>query len=365
MKSLRRQLKAAVLAALPALAPGCTSSLSGADAGAPVFDSGPRLGGGSTGTNPSNICTACVAAGMECNFYGTGCQPPCTDCACATEVEPVDALDGGYPDGGLPLELCRAVCPDPVGNVWSCGVVDGGCDPAELGALCIHCLVEGCSGVGGRCPEGLQPPELPMTTVQAGSSPLAVFLVCAAHLEAASVHAFRRMARELEGFGAPRAFVLQARKAARQEAVHARRMRALARRQGGLPIRVHLAPFQPRGLEAFAVENAVEGTVRETVGAALALWQSLRAADPELRQVMTDIFEDEAEHAELAWEVDAWARSQLSRPEQARVAAARRRSAKAWEEMAFPEEVSLRAGLPSAIDGRRLFSELHARFWVD
>ena len=46
--------------------------------------------------------------------------------------------------------------------------------------------------------------------------------------------------------------------------------------------------------------------MRETWGAACAVTQGERAADPELRRTMRGIARDELGHATLSWDLAAW-----------------------------------------------------------
>src|SRR6185503_12478530 len=104
----------------------------------------------------------------------------------------------------------------------------------------------------------------------------------------------------------------QARRAAGDEVRHHRAMTALARRFGAEPPAVPRAfPDEVRSLEAVAVENAAEGCMRETIGALVAREQAGRAGDPVVRAAMRGIAADEARHAELAFQVDGWARGKL------------------------------------------------------
>jgi hypothetical protein len=99
-----------------------------------------------------------------------------------------------------------------------------------------------------------------------------------------------------------------------------------------------------------ALENAREGCVGETYAAAVALWQAERAGDPEVRAAMAGIARDEIAHAQLAWDVDAWAASRLS---PAQVAACRQRRREAGARLAaaagqaIDERLASAAGLPS------------------
>jgi hypothetical protein len=55
----------------------------------------------------------------------------------------------------------------------------------------------------------------------------------------------------------------------------------------------------------------VEGCVRETYGALVAMHQAETAGDSDVRALMTDIAQDEMNHAALAWRIDAWAATKL------------------------------------------------------
>lgn len=131
-----------------------------------------------------------------------------------------------------------------------------------------------------------------------------------AELEAASVPAFARLARELEAHGAPAELVRRAEAARGDEVRHARVMTALAHRHGRTPRAVAVPALPCRTLDAIAYENAVEGCVREAYGALVATFMAARAR-PELRRVFRAIARDERRHAELAEDIDAWIRGRL------------------------------------------------------
>jgi hypothetical protein len=171
-----------------------------------------------------------------------------------------------------------------------------------------------------------------------------------AQLEAASIDAFEILAAELEAFGAPRRLVLAASRAARDEVRHAKTMTALAgtgvvaeqrrSRRGGR-----------RSLRAVAIENAIEGCVRETYGALVAMWQGQTAADAQLRGALRRIGRDEAQHAQLAWEVHRWAHPRLSREARRDVERARAnaiRELRAELRRSPPAALAGALGLPSA-----------------
>lgn len=151
----------------------------------------------------------------------------------------------------------------------------------------------------GRRPEALQ------LVGDAPGDDIGGELAAMAELEAASVPAFERLARELAAHGAPVELVERARAAARDEVRHARAMTRLAAARGATPRSLAVGELPIRALEAIAIENAVEGCVRESYGALVATYQAERAA-PELRAVFRAIARDEREHAALSEAVAAW-----------------------------------------------------------
>jgi hypothetical protein len=184
-------------------------------------------------------------------------------------------------------------------------------------------------------------------------------LAVMAELEAASVPAFERLARELAAHGAPASLVDRARTAMRDEIRHARTMRALAARHGVTPREVAVEDLACRSLEAIALENAVEGCVREAYGALVATYQAERAP-ADLRRVFRAIARDERRHAALAEDVHAWIVEQLDGDTRARIASAR---ACAEDELraqlaAMPRCAEL--GMPDASDSVALFDAYFA-----
>ncbi|MDC0670585.1 hypothetical protein [Nannocystis radixulma] len=116
-----------------------------------------------------------------------------------------------------------------------------------------------------------------------------------------------------------------------------------------------------RTLLAIAVENAVEGCVRETWAALVAAHQARWAAHPAVRSVYRTIAADEARHAELAWAIDSWLSGQLDADGRARVVQARRTAADALAAHLAtatdaPELAAL--GLPAARVAAELFAGL-------
>lgn len=144
------------------------------------------------------------------------------------------------------------------------------------------------------------------------SSPTGGWFARAAHLEAASIQAFRVLARELALHDAPRTLIAEAERSARDEIRHAAIMTRLARRFGEEATPTRVEARAPRSLFEIARENAIEGCVRETYGAVEAILLAEVETDPEVARAMHAIAIDEARHAELAWSIAAWARPQLS-----------------------------------------------------
>ncbi|AFE07798.1 hypothetical protein COCOR_07886 [Corallococcus coralloides DSM 2259] len=249
-------------------------------------------------------------------------------------------------DGSVPTQdtSCEALC-DAVGAKTPCSRV---MEERADGSFVESVSCEAQFACEGRRPEGLCSDG----AVAQGTPTLGALFAKMAHLEAASVPAFERLAEELAVHGAPEHLVRAARRSAKDEARHANAMEFLARRHGAPMPELKVAPFQARSLEALAIENAVEGCVRETFGALLAGWQARSAEDAQVRESLGTIAPDELRHAELSWAIDAWALEQLSPAARERVEAARR---EAWRELErdaasshLPDEVARHSGLPTA-----------------
>jgi hypothetical protein len=213
--------------------------------------------------------------------------------------------DGGVQEANLCNQLCSWDEPDCV--YYSLG--DAG-EYVTCGAGCVGRLHEGARrDLAERCE--------PIAETDGE------VLARAAILEASSVDAFRALADELRERGAPTALIRDAERSARDEVRHARSMAALASAYGREARRPSPATRRVRPLVDLAIENAVEGCVRETYGAALAHWQAAQAHDPRVRAVMRGIARDESRHAELGWRIHRWACSKLSAVDRRRVTRAR------------------------------------------
>ena len=213
-------------------------------------------------------------------------------------------------------------------------------------------------GVEGRRPAGLVEPRRIDAPDAVGR-----WLAHAAWLEAASIPACIYLARELDHHGAPRGLARMALAAARDEIRHARMMRDVAARYGARVPSVDVALPRERSLEEMAIENAIEGCVRETWGAVVALWQAHRAHDAELRAIYRTIAADEARHAALGWAIDEWLRTRVPSDAHARIDAAREAAVR--ELFASPDSAALTVlGLPLADEQRGLLARTHDTLWT-
>ncbi|MCY1007045.1 ferritin-like domain-containing protein [Nannocystis pusilla] len=321
---------------------------------------------------------------------GCGADDPCS-------YEQVTAIGANrlapyIEDGNLTLAECQVLCPmmaspavpdepsspssststtDPTtGDTTSTttGAVDDdhaprmttvlGCAAIPASKSDIRCQYEtDCKG--GRRPAGLRSEGR-----GGGDDPVARWFAEVAHLEAASVPAFERLAAELREHHAPAELITAALRATVDEARHADLLGAIAKRLGGRPSPVELAPARSRSLVELALENAVEGCVGETWAALLAAHQARVAEDPEIRACMAEVAADEAAHADLAWAVDAWIAPRLSADERTRVLAARSRAVLALRDPPILDEtLERRAGLPTPDLARRLWEALGRELW--
>lgn len=273
--------------------------------------------------------------------------------------------ESSCPDNGVVPPLARAV--DVDASLANGGPLDAAqCEEtcADVGDTLVTCVRESASVVlcfeqpypcKGRRPSGLK------EGARAGRKGFELHLAEAAWLEAASVDAFRCLRRELREHGAPRRLLRAASRSARDERRHARSSTALARRFGVVVPPVQREQVPTRGIEALALENAVEGCVRETWGALVALRQAARASEPALRATMARIAHDEVRHAELAFRIDAWLCRRLSAEQRARVRQARAAAVARLAhdvQQQLPRAERQRLGLPGAPEALQMLSEL-------
>jgi hypothetical protein len=226
----------------------------------------------------------------------------------------------------------------------------------------VSCIRNYPFGCAGRRPGGLSIKEV------AGPNAVARLLAKTAYLEAASVEAFDRLTRELNAHGGPVHLQAASRRAARDEIRHARVTKKLAERAGASVPRVKVEPREARPLEEMAIENAIEGCVNETFGAAVAMIQAKRARDSRVRRAMKRIARDETRHAELSWAVARWLESQLNADARGRVREAQSKAVAALvHDATYEPDASLaeRLGVPSASQARAVLATLKATLWSE
>jgi hypothetical protein len=320
-------------------------------------------------------------------LVGVRCGSYYTDCGELQETEwretfpvPWEELEASLsPDGTLSDEACADLCTAHAPNgqvteVLVCrqadgtsststvdtGVEDTAAPPTGTADPSLYCeYVERPQCIGGRDHAAIASPSTGTAT-----DPVLAWLEGTSHAEAASVKAFVALARELADHGAPASLIDGCRTAACDEVAHARAIGALVERRGGTRPTLQFQPVPARGLRDLALENAVEGCVREVWAAMLAHWQATHARDPELRATMAPIARDEARHGDLARAIHAWAMTQLSDVEQQQVLAARAAAiATLGEQVARAPDDASELGLPTREQGVQLFAGLAAAVW--
>jgi hypothetical protein len=214
--------------------------------------------------------------------------------------------------------------------------------------------------VTGRRPGGL------VEEAQGQARSAGELLALQAYLEAASVDAFLGLAAEMRAHGAPAQLVRRLRRAAADEVRHAHVTAGLARARGGEPAAPKVAATGVRSLLAIALENAREGCVRETWGAACAVAQGERAEDLEVREAMRAIARDELGHAALSWDLAAWLETRLTAEERAAVGAERARAVAELEAEAeglTRDEWRRQVGMPSPEEARAILRGIGEALW--
>lgn len=272
------------------------------------------------------------------------------------------ATDGGATDGGmvgraLTPEQCARFCRDS----YSCRL-----EASDGGDLSVRCVTT-CYAVG--C--GRRPAELPALAESGDAEDLDAqlrhYFEQAAYLEAASVHAFRRLGTELVAHSAPQELVQAAARAVEDEVRHTRIMTWLARRHGGKLQRPPRGPRHVRLLGELALENAVEGCVRETYGALVAWVQACAAADPQVAQAFRRIAVEETDHAHLAFAIAEWAHGRLTASELRLLKDAQREAIAALRtevQREPPPGLAHLIGLPAQAVAEGLLHEAERTLWA-
>lgn len=219
--------------------------------------------------------------------------------------------------------------------------------------------------VEGRRLEGLPAPKVVFTTA------LGRYFARSAYHQAASALAFDRLRRELEAYGAPERLLERCETARARELMHSALFAELAERFDTEVTMPSPARLPVRPLVDVAIDNAIEGVVRSTFGAAVARFRATHAEDAEIRSVMAIIAEDEQVHAELAYDVANWlhdATDASTSIEGILVEDSIRHAARALaQELDMDPDPSLciQAGIPSRLDALTIWSRLSHRVWHD
>jgi hypothetical protein len=289
----------------------------------------------------------------ECE-YGS-CYGSCNSVAVESETFQIGAeefLEALGDDEVLSEAMCEQLCRSGfdeqvkfVAEVRACS--DDGQAPGESdGDRLIRCAALAGYTCFGRTHEGASGFD-----ASAGRNPRAAWLAWAAHCEATSVASFVGVRREIRALGAPDDLLERCLSAARDEVRHARVLGRLAERAGGRTAPVAFGPRRHRLPIEIAIENAVEGCVRESFAAIVALHQAQVCPDPELREAMRTIAADEVGHAQLSQDLHRWLWEQLDEEERALVIQARAQAldglVQHWEERGEREEEEEALGLPT------------------
>jgi hypothetical protein len=230
--------------------------------------------------------------------------------------------------------------------------------PGLSTGVCVGRRPAGC-GASARPAPGYGCPTDPSASV-------GQFFANVARLERSAASAFRVIAAELAALGAPLRLRRAAFRAARDEVRHGEIMARLARRHGVEPPLEQIEARSLRSLFAFALDNVIEGCVRETYGAACARYQAAVARDADVRLQLGRVAREEARHAELSWQIHEWARALLSEAQrselasvaQSAVAELRRELAHDWGSAVRSE-----AGMPSPGHAEALLATLETALW--
>lgn len=202
-------------------------------------------------------------------------------------------------------------------------------DPSGNGYCCYGTIVEFVCVVGRALPSEHGPLVAPIDNAKRGWSEENL-VPCVDELSAhdreiiaerwirdglfehASIASFSRLALALLATSADAELVRAAHEAALDEVRHAKLSLSLAaayRGEAVAPRALPLPDVLPLGadLTELAVASVIEGAVGETIAAVLAAEQAAVAQDPAVRRVLLGIADDESRHAQLAFQVIAFA----------------------------------------------------------
>lgn len=291
---------------------------------------------------PQSCVTFCGAPGTGCSAVVNGQTSFTVECPSGPAQLGADTSIWA----SVLLDDCGTLCGGAVDSCVIARTLDPGTPRNITQCNTSHLCPKGPS----TAVEGRRPAELSLCAIS-GASDVGAFFAEVMQLEAASIDAFAILATELAAHGAPADLIAAAERAGRDEIRHARMAEALMRRFGGEAERP-VVPRRPvRPLREVAIENAVEGCVREAYGAFVASWQAGASRDEAVRAVMRRVAADEIEHAELSFAVAAWAEPLLSPAEREELFAARTEAVETLlADLAAEPSAALReiAGLPPA-----------------
>ncbi len=275
------------------------------------------------------------------------------------------ALCGGRASACHIVEICTgtaaAACVTLGYTPDDAGITDAATDGGVVvtRSFGVECTVTNIC-IGGRRPEGFALDAIPRESIGA-------YLARQAALESASVPAFAALATSLDRLGAPHSLGERARAAANDEVHHAALLTALAAREGVAVPAFAMREQNEATLDALALDNAIEGCVRETFAALLALHQSEHARDADMRAAFASIADDETRHAELSRDVHVWVMSLLDATRRARVESAMRAAiSRLRDECCDADAAPIereRLGLPATQQMRALIDGLDRAAW--
>ena len=266
-----------------------------------------------------------------------------------------ELIDQASMAGGISVAACEGLCGAFYAlQVDSCEAPDAQASGTDV-LLCDGTEFRDCGGAG-RLPHGIGCE--PSTTGTAEGR----WWAHIAYLEKAAVHAFVQLAGELRELGAPADLVDRCISAAIDEVGHARLTSELAVQLGTQPSVVEVDVDGPRALFELALQNATEGCVRETFAGLEATWQAQHCA-PEYQALLHQIAEEECGHAELSWDIQAWAQNKLTAAQNQAIAhaqddalAALRTDVTRRQNLGVPSSV----GLPNGQQARALLDQMQA-----
>lgn len=269
---------------------------------------------------------------------------------------PCEADGEGHGCHRLSGELCLEMC----GDMLQAEVPDVALDVASFDAMRdakenpLHLCELARSDEPGR-----RAPEVPRTAKAQQGAVVGAYLANLAHMEASCVSNFEALVEELAVHGAPPALIDRARTAQEEERVHVVLVSRLAARHGATATGTsRKRKPKTRSLSAFACRNAAEGCGTEAFSALTMAWAAHTARDLSMRSLARHIATDEARHADLAMDVQAWAAEQLPANKVARLREIRDTAIRNAAREAAPALVETKLGIPGRAVAERLAEKL-------